>query len=358
MKTAVLIMAGGRGERFWPRSRQNTPKQFLCLTDTKRTMIQCTVDRLRPFVAMEDIFVATGELYRDLVRRQLPDLPEENIIVEPCARNTAACIGLGAVHMRRKYGDAVMLVLPSDHLVTQQKMFQNVIRTASEIAEKTDALITLGITPSSPDTGYGYIRYDMEKPQVMGQAYHVAEFTEKPGLEKARKYLISGDYLWNSGMFIWRVQTILQEMHRWMPGHAAAMEEIGAALGTEHLRSVTDRCFTALPSVSIDYGIMEKAGLILTIPSSFGWDDVGSWQAVARMHEADANGNILDGDAVVLDSEDCIVQGGRRMIAMIGMEHTVVVDTEDALLICDSSHTSDIKKLLEQLRRRGREDLL
>ena len=358
MKMTALIMAGGRGERFWPKSRQDMPKQFLALTDPDRTMIQCTVDRLLPVMQMEDIFIATGESYRELVKKQLPDLPEENILCEPCARNTAPCIGLGAVHIRKKYGDAMMVVLPSDHLITQPRMFRSVLKQAARVAESENALVTLGITPSSPDTGYGYIRYDTESPQVMGTAFHVTRFAEKPSLDVARQYLASGDYLWNSGMFIWKVSTILEEIGTHLPEHAALLEEIAGAIGTDQEKDVLEEKFPRMKPISVDYGIMEKTKRIYTIPSSFGWDDVGSWQAVGRMHQLDGGDNYFSGDVLAVEANHCIVQGDRKMIALIGTEDLVIVDTEDALLVCDKNHTGDIKKVLEKLREKNRRELL
>ena len=350
MKMTALIMAGGRGERFWPKSRQDMPKQFLALTDPDRTMIQCTVDRLLPVMQMEDIFIATGESYRELVKKQLPDLPEENILCEPCARNTAPCIGLGAVHIRKKYGDAMMVVLPSDHLITQPRMFRSVLKQAARVAESENALVTLGITPSSPDTGYGYIRYDTESPQVMGTAFHVTRFAEKPSLDVARQYLASGDYLWNSGMFIWKVSTILEEIGTHLPEHAALLEEIAGAIGTDQEKAVLEEKFPRMKPISVDYGIMEKTKRIYTIPSSFGWDDVGSWLAVERLNPGNDMGNVIKGDIVSVGTSRCIVQGGKKMIAMVGMEDTIVVDTNDALLICAKDSAGEIKKVLEVLR--------
>ena len=215
MKTTALIMAGGRGERFWPKSRKSTPKQFLSLTNSEKTMIQETVDRMLPLVAIEDIFIATNRDYKSLVKEQLPDLPEENILCEPMAKNTAPCIGWGAVTIRKRYGDAMMIVLPSDHLIQQPALFRGVLKSAIQTAQDTDALVTLGISPTSPDTGYGYIQYDTEEDAV-GRAFRVKRFVEKPDLETAKKYLMSGEYLWNSGMFIWKASLILEKIKEFL----------------------------------------------------------------------------------------------------------------------------------------------
>ncbi len=207
MKKTALIMAGGRGERFWPKSRANLPKQFLSLTDDGKTMIQLTVERIRDLVELEDIYIATNRRYKNLILEQLPGIPEENILCEPVGKNTAPCIGLGAVHMEKKYGDAVMMVLPSDHLMKEQGIFLDTLKEACEIAIKDENLVTVGITPNYPETGYGYIKFN---PQVKeGHAYAVDRFVEKPAIELAKEYLKSKEYLWNSGMFVWKVSTIL-----------------------------------------------------------------------------------------------------------------------------------------------------
>lgn len=358
MKTTALIMAGGKGERFWPRSRQNLPKQFLSLTGDERTMIQCTVDRILPLVDMEDIFIATNQDYKSLVMQQLPDLPEENILCEPVGRNTAPCIGLGAVHVRRKYGDALMMVLPSDHLIAQPQLFRKVLKDGLEVAEETSAIVTLGIAPSSPDTGYGYIQYDASGACSHPKAFHVQRFVEKPNLDLARQYVASGDYLWNSGMFIWKISTILEQMTQHLPENYALLETIEAAIGTPQQDEVLVEQFARMQSISIDYGVMEKTKDIYILPASFGWDDVGSWLAVGRINPADASDNVIHGDVITVDTEHCIVQGSDKLIAMVGMDDVIVVDTHDALLLCSKAHAGSIKKVLETLREQKRTQYL
>ena len=250
-------MAGGRGERFWPKSRQSLPKQFLSLTDDDKTMIQLTVERILPLVDMEDIFIATNQSYRELVRQQLPELPEQNILCEPMGKNTAPCIGLGAMHIAKKYDDALMFVLPSDHLIKMNKIFLRTLRDACEVAEQGENLVTIGITPDEPETSYGYIRFDAE--HSLGRAFKVEQFVEKPNLERAKSYLASGQYMWNSGMFTWKVSTILKNMQRYLPDTYAGLCHIREAIGTEKEKDVLVQEFTTFKSESIDYGIMEKA---------------------------------------------------------------------------------------------------
>ena len=358
MKTAALIMAGGKGERFWPKSRQNLPKQFLCLTGDNRTMIQNTVERILPLVNYEDIYIATNRDYKTLVMEQLPQIPEENILCEPMGKNTAPCIGLGAVHMRKKYGDAVMLVLPSDHLITQPKLFRSVLGNGIRVAEESSALVTLGISPTGPDTGYGYIQYNVDEATKWPNTYPVARFVEKPVLEVAKQYVASGDYLWNSGMFIWKVSTILAKMEQLLPENYALLETIEAAIRTPEQDQVLTQSFGQMKSISIDYGIMEHSHDIYILPASFGWDDVGSWLAVGRINPADNNGNVCFGDVVAVDTERCIVQGSNKLIAMVGLEDIIVVDTKDSLLICNRDSAGEIKKVLETLRAQNRTELL
>ena len=302
MKKTALIMAGGRGERFWPKSRRDMPKQFLSLTDDDKTMIQLTVERIRPLVEMEDIYIATNQDYRELVHMQLPGLPERNILCEPVGKNTAPCIGLGAVHIAKKYEDALMFVLPSDHLIKMNKIFLRSLQDACDVAEQGDNLVTIGITPSSPETGYGYIRFDTE--HTLGRAFRVEQFVEKPDLERAKEYLASGQYMWNSGMFTWKVSTILKNIRMFMPDTYEGLQRIGQAIGTEEENEVLTREFTAFKSESIDYGIMEKAPNIYILTSAFGWDDVGSWLAVGRIKKTNDLGNIVSGNAITVEKHD------------------------------------------------------
>lgn len=348
MKQTALIMAGGRGERFWPKSRQSLPKQFLSLTDDGKTMIQLTVERILPLVEMSDIYIATNRNYKELVKRQLPEIPEENILCEPVGRNTAPCIGLGAVHMEKKYGDAVMLVLPSDHLIKYTSMFVNTLSEACEVAQKGANLVTLGITPDGPETGYGYIKFRPN--QSLGHAFEVERFVEKPNLEKAKEYIASEQYLWNSGMFIWKVSSILNNLKIYLPQTYKGLQHIKEAIGTSDQEEVLDREFYSFQSESIDYGIMEKADNIYTIPGTFGWDDVGSWLAVGRIKTSNEFGNVIDGNVVAINTKNSIIQGGKKLIATVGLDDMIVVDTEDALLICDKNSAGDIKKVLESLR--------
>ena len=348
MKKTALIMAGGRGERFWPKSRKRMPKQFLSLTDDGKTMIQHTVERILPMVDVEDIYIVTNRDYKPLVQEQLPYIPQENILCEPVGRNTAPCIGLGAVHIARKYEDAVMFVLPSDHLIKYNTIFQKTLADAADVAEQGENLVTLGITPDYPETGYGYIKFNPE--ETLGRAFAVDRFVEKPDLETAKGYLATEQYLWNSGMFIWKVSTILKNLEKYLPETYTGLQKIQQAIGTEDERSVLEHEFEAFRSESIDYGIMEKAQNIYILSGSFGWDDVGSWLAVERIRQSNEFGNVITGNAITVDTKNTIIQGDKKLIATVGIENLIVVDTEDALLICEKDSAGNIKKVLENLK--------
>lgn len=356
MNKTALIMAGGRGERFWPKSRKNLPKQFLSLTDDGKTMIQLTVERISPLVKLEDIYIATNKDYKQLALEQLPGIPEENILCEPVGRNTAPCIGLGAVHIAKKYEDALMFVFPSDHLIKFNKMFLQTLQDACNVAEKGDNLVTIGIAPDYPETGYGYIKFDSHITE--GRAYKVDRFVEKPSLEVAKEYLATEEYLWNSGMFTWKVSSILKNMKKFMPDTYDGLMCIQAAIGTEEQESVLEKEFAAFASQSIDYGIMEKADNIYILPGTFGWDDVGSWLAVERIKKTNEFGNVVNGNIITVNTHNCVIQGDKKLIATVGLEDMIVVDTPDATLICSKDHAGEIKKVLENLKICNREEYI
>lgn len=356
MKKTALIMAGGKGERFWPKSRQSLPKQFLSLTNDGKTMIQLTVERILPLVNLEDIYIATNANYKHLVLEQLPGLPEENILCEPVGRNTAPCIGLGAVHIQRKYEDAIMIVLPSDHLIKYNDIFTETLNNACDAAETGSNLVTIGITPNYPETGYGYIKADKNRP--LKKTFSVERFVEKPDFGLAKSYVESGDYYWNSGMFIWKLSSILKNMKDFMADTYEGLLTIQSAIGTSEEENILKQVFPEFISDSIDYGIMEKASDIYLIPGNFGWDDVGSWLAVERVKGTDTSANTLAGNVLALHTEHCTIEGRERLIAALGLKNLIIVDTDDALLVADKDSAGDIKKILSVLRETNRENYL
>lgn len=351
MKITAVIMAGGKGERFWPRSRKSLPKQFLSLTDDGKTMIQLTVERLKNLVSIEDLYIVTNKDYKKLVLDQIKDIPEENILLEPKAKNTAPCIGLAAMHVKKKYEDAVMLVLPSDHLIKYNEIYIDTLKEAIEVAKEDDNLITIGITPSYPETGYGYINFGRDEGDIKrNNVYRVKRFVEKPDLDTAKEYLSSGRYLWNSGMFVWKASSILLNMRELLPQMYKGLEEIYNSIGTENESVVLEEEFNNFQSVSIDYGIMERANNIYTIPGSFGWDDVGSWLALERINKTNDDGNVIKGNVITINSKNSIIQAQDKLIATIGMKDLIVVDTDDALLIANKDSTQEVKKVIENLK--------
>ncbi len=358
MKTTAVIMAGGRGERFWPKSRNNCPKQFLSLTKDKETMIQKTVNRLLPIVEKDDIFIVTNAAYIGLVKQQLPEIPEQNILAEPCARNTAPCIALAAAVISKKYDDAIMLVLPSDHLIGYENLYVGTLKKAIATASEGSNLVTIGITPTYPETGYGYINFSSETSPANPDAYRVARFVEKPDLDTAKEYLASGKYLWNSGMFVWKVSSINSNLKAFMPDIYEGAQKIKQAYATDSFDEVLSREFTAFRSESIDFGIMEKADNIYTIPGSFGWDDVGSWLAVERINETDEDKNYIEGNVISIGSQRSTICAGKRLIAAVGVEDLIVVDTGDTVLICSKNNTQDVKKVIAKLKEQGRNELV
>jgi len=353
MKIVVVIMAGGKGERFWPRSRKNMPKQFLSLTTDGKTMIQHTVKRICPLVDMEDVFIVTNKDYENLVLEQLPNVQKNNIILEPIARNTAPCIGLVATYIKHKYKneETVMIVLPSDHLIKYNEMFIDTMNNAIKIASEDENMVTIGITPSYPEIGYGYINFGYnEEDKKYSGAYKVKRFVEKPNLEKAKEYLVSGKYLWNSGMFVWKTSTILKSFKEYIPEMYQGFVKIEQAIETQSEDEVLEREFSKFKSESIDYGIMEKYSDIYTVPGNFGWDDVGSWLALERTYKTDENGNVIDGNVISINVKNSIIQANNKLVATVGIENIVVVDTEDAILICAKDKVQDVKKVIENLK--------
>lgn len=345
----AVIMAGGIGSRFWPQSRKAHPKQFLNVFGAN-TLIQNTVGRLQGLIPPERTYVVTHERYAEQTRDQLPALPASNVLTEPISRNTAPCIAYAAVRLQAKDPDATMLVLPADHLIHNVRRFQEVVRVGAERAQEPGALVTIGITPTHPETGYGYIQYDgMGEDDGTPKAYPVRTFAEKPDLATAERFLDSGDFLWNSGMFIWRADTILDQMQTHLPEAFEAFEPVRNVVGTPAEAAAVEQAFRRTPRISIDYGVMERADKVYVVPGSFGWSDIGDWRAVYEHSEKDEHGNALHGNVIVHDASRCYVQANERLVVLVGMHDTVVVDTEDAVLVCNRENTQRVKQVVEYL---------
>lgn len=344
----ALIMAGGKGTRFWPLSTEEKPKQFLNLIG-EDTMIQMTVNRVKPIIPIERIFVCTGEMYVDLVKEQLPELPERNIIVEPEGRNTAPCIALSAFVIKKFYENANMVVLPSDHLIKDEEEFRNIIEDANEfVKENNEAIITLGMEPIRPETGYGYIRYGTDETLVNNhKVIKVDAFVEKPNKEKAEEYLREGNYLWNGGMFLWSVDNILNQIGCYTNDTYEALVDINT-VNEEDMQNFINNNYYKTEAISIDYAVMEKSKSIYVVPSNFEWDDVGSWEALDRYREKDEAGNVIFGNAKVVNSKsNLVVSSSQRDIVIEGLNDIYVIEHEGKILIGRKSNVSNVKELKE-----------
>lgn len=354
----ALIMAGGVGTRLWPRSRQSSPKQLLNLTGDK-TMIQATVHRILPVMPPENIFVVTGEPYVPLIHEQLPELPRQNLIAEPSGKNTAPAISLGVAHMRHRRLEGVVAVLPADHLIPDEAGFRRALQAAAAVAEE-GKLVTLGIQPTGPETGYGYIH----RAGFLGrynelEVYEVKQFLEKPSLEKAQAFVSSGEYYWNSGMFVWHTSAFLKALAEHMPALAQQSGQIEQALGQADPAAGVASIWGEVTAQSIDYGLMERAREVAVVPMSVGWSDVGSWAALMEVQQSDAYGNVVLGaDHLAIDTSGSLIQGTGKLVATVGLEDVIIIDTEDALLVCAKDRAQDVKKIVEHLKRNGRDEYL
>ncbi|MGV3621943.1 MAG: mannose-1-phosphate guanylyltransferase [Archangium sp.] len=341
----AIIMAGGSGTRFWPLSRSSRPKQFLPLT-SKLPLIAETMKRMTGLATPARTSVVCGAKHAALVRKALPKLPKQNVVVEPEARNTAPAIALACAQVAHVDPKGIVVVLPSDQHVADPAAFRAAVQQAARVAED-GLIVTLGIAPTRPETGYGYIRVgDL----LSGQAKKVAAFVEKPNVETAKGYLSSGDYVWNAGIFVFRVDVMLGAFAQHMPETVKPLAAIRAAWGTKKQNTVLGKEFKKLPATSIDYGVAEKAENIAVVPASCGWSDVGSFNALPEVRVNDAKGNVSEGNAIVIDSEGSVVLAGSRPVAVVGMKDVVVVDAGDAILVLPKDKSQDVRKVVEALK--------
>lgn len=353
----ALIMAGGFGTRLWPLSRRDRPKQSLALVGG-RTMFEHAVDRIAPIFQPEQIFVVTGAEHVDSLAAQAPELPRENFIVEPQGRGTGPAIGLGAIHLLRQDPEAIMAVLTADHFIVDADRFRQVLTAAAQVAEDGH-LVTLGIAPSFPSTGYGYIKQGESLRGAEGfPVYRAERFTEKPTLETALHMVESGEYSWNSGMFIWRVERVMEEFQRQMPDFYVQLAQVETALGGTGYQPTLNRVWPEVVKQTIDYGVMEGAEDVAVIPVDIGWSDIGSWTSLSEILPTDREGNTIVGPHVGIDTRETVVFGGKRLIATIGLEGMVIVDTEDALLVCPRDREQEVRAIVRQLDREDRGEYL
>ena len=358
----AVIMAGGSGTRFWPLSRRLRPKQFLAI-GTETPLIVETVRRLAPQISLDRVRIVAGAHHADGIRTHLPTLPRDALLIEPCARNTAPCLGLAAVHVAHEDPDAVMAVLPADHHIGDEAGFHRVVSLAAEAAARGE-IVTLGISPTRPETGYGYIEVEEAISQGEVAPLAVKRFVEKPDAETAATYLESGRFLWNSGMFFLTARRALADIERFLPRLHAALQRIAAAIGTPAYPDVLAEAFATAESISIDYGIMEHATghptlpPVRVVPADIAWNDVGHWAAIADYAEADAQGNVVEGDGILVDTHNTIVHAAGRTVAVVGMNDVVVVETDDAILVCPRDRAQDVREIVAQLRATERTELL
>lgn len=354
----AVIPAGGSGTRLWPLSRASRPK-FLLPLPGPRTMIQETVDRLRSIFDPGNVLVVTGDAHLDEVRRQLPELSGERIVVEPFPRGTGPAIGLATAIVHRRDPEAIVGSFAADHIVTQPEVFQNALRAAIEAAMR-GFLVTIGIQPGYPETGYGYIRGGSDIGTIRGLAVRtVAQFKEKPDLETATRYVGSGQYLWNASMFVWRAETLLAEMRVHLPELADALERIAAAWDTPERSRILADVWPTVHDVTIDHGILERSDRVAVVPGNFGWTDLGDWHGFGTVvGEGPAANVAVNADLLERDVNGAVVYGNRRLIALLGVDNIVVVDTDDVLLVCDRGRAQEVRHLVEELKNRGSTDLI
>jgi mannose-1-phosphate guanylyltransferase len=347
----VVIMAGGIGSRFWPMSRTNFPKQFLDILNSGKTLIQWTFDRFASFIPLENIYVVTSQEYKSIVAEQLPNIPQENILGEPSRKNTAPCIAYISFKLFEKDPKASLIVAPADHIILDNMAFNKVCLEALTFVNKYNAFITLGIKPTYPNTGYGYIQY--EQHAIIDNVYKVKTFTEKPNLELAKTFIASGEFLWNAGIFIWQVKNILGAFENYLPEmyelFAGEKDKFNTAEEEESLKEIYPLC----TNISIDFGIMEKADNVYVIPSAFGWSDLGTWNSAYENLEKDNMGNAIAGDNVIMiDATKCIVHAPKdKLMVLQGLDDYILVDTNDVLLVCKKEKEQEIKEYVAEVKR-------
>jgi mannose-1-phosphate guanylyltransferase len=353
----AVIMAGGSGTRFWPLSRRRRPKQLLPLFG-KGTLLEQTVERIRSLIPAERTYVLTNELLRHEVQRRSPGIPRDQVVAEPVSRNTAPAIGLAAHEILRRDPDGLMVVLPSDHVIQKPGVFRQCLRAACQLGSIEGRSVVVGLKPTEPHTGYGYVRLGARAGRVNGQeVFRVARFTEKPPLATARRYVASGRYLWNGGMFIWRASTLLHNLEKYQPAMARGLGEIAAAGGTRSPKTLR-RLYPRLQNISVDFALMEKISNVYAVAAEIGWSDVGSWSVAHDLKPKDSDGNVRPRHALCLHSQGNMIVSPRKFVVAVGVERLIIVETDDALLVCARDHAQDVGKAVQNLDLQGYKELL
>ena len=351
--TYVIIMAGGVGTRFWPFSRTSYPKQFHDVLGTGRTLLQQTADRFDGICPAEHIFIVTSSLYKDLCQQQLPQLSDDQVLCEPIARNTAPCIAYACYKIAQQDPEANIIVAPADHIILKQEEFQRTIKTALDATEDQNILVTLGIQPSRPDTGYGYIQYI---PEADKPVKRVKTFTEKPHIELARQFLESGEFVWNAGIFVWNVQAIIKAFESNLPEVAEIFEEGKDAYYTSREHAFIDKAYSLTKSISIDNGVMEKAHNVYVVLSDFGWSDLGTWKSLYEVSDKNEDFNVIDGHIILYDTKNCIIKTPKdRLVVVNGLDGFIVAEYENVLMICRKEEEQKVKNFVADAKERGTE---
>ncbi len=348
----IVIMAGGVGSRFWPYSKSSKPKQFLDVLGTGRTLLQMTFDRFTEIAPAEQFFVVTNQVHVDLVREQLPELQDHQILSEPLRKNTAACLAYAAYKIAQSDPEGTMIVTPADHLILQEGKFLQTLLTAIAAAQEPNRLLTLGIKPNRPETGYGYIQYlpGSEDSQVL----KVKTFTEKPNAKLAATFLESGDFVWNSGMFVWKVASLLEALRMHMPDLTDVFEEGKSQLGTPAEADFIGAAYTTLKSISIDYGIMEKSNQVYVVLGDFGWSDIGSWQSLHELREKDEDQNVVEANALLYETKNCFIKTDTdKLVVVQGLDHFLINESENVLLICKLDAENKFREFVAQAKKKG-----
>ncbi|QCR24471.1 mannose-1-phosphate guanylyltransferase [Pontibacter sp. SGAir0037] len=342
--TYVIIMAGGIGSRFWPFSRTNFPKQFHDVLGIGESMLQMTMKRFRDICPVENVFVVTNKDYEGLVKEQLPQLSDNQILLEPVGRNTAPCIAYASYKIAQLNPNANLVVSPADHVVLKEEAFTRVVTEGLKAASQSDVLITLGITPSRPDTGYGYIQFIDDDSSPIKK---VKTFTEKPNLELAKMFLDSGDFVWNSGIFIWNVKSILSAFRQHLPEISEIFEDSSAAYNNPQEQNFITNAYSQCRNVSIDYGIMEKVDNVFVVLSDIGWSDLGTWNSLYTIGEKNEEGNVIDGDTILYDTKNCIIKTPKeRLVVVQGLDDYIVAEYDNVLMICKKSEEQKVKEFM------------
>jgi len=350
MNSFSVIMAGGGGTRFWPLSRQDMPKQLLNLSGND-ALINETISRFKNMMPISNVFIVTTKQQADMMKPILPgSFPDENILREPIGRNTAPCILFAAMHIYERYGDGVLCILPSDHYITKEKEFLTCLNNAMQIADETGAVVTIGVKPTFPATGYGYIK--REDNALYTNAYRIDKFIEKPNFDKAAEYFNSDLYYWNSGMFVWKISSIIKAYERFLPRIYRHLKSVCGKFLSPGAQGLIDAVYPLIDNISVDYGIMERIEEAIVIPGDFGWNDIGSWDALGAIFPRDRDGNIIKGEHICLDTKECIIYGGgNKIIATIGVSNAIIVNTDDAILFCAKDRAQDVKYIVDEIKR-------